>query len=355
MARLKLAMINSIKPMAGAGDGVTEYAYQMQSKLKHIVMIDQVYAINKARKNDVFGLAKVNALLSRKASFAAKKDYDIFHIVNQEVGFAAGDVKRVNNLNRVVTTIHDIARLEQGLHRGVVQKIYNHMVNNSIATAVAESDYLIFDSSQTMKKVRERFGFDRGGVINIGIDSKLFVKTIGKVHKNFSVGYLGSFAHHKNVSMLLDAAARLNRERIQFLIYGAGTEEGNLRKFVKSEHLKSVYFMGFAPEEKKRSIYDSFDVFVFPSMYEGFGLPILEAQSRGLPVVINSKGEIPEEVARYCFKADDSEHMAQIIIDIKNDGYDDSMRKNAMKYARSFSWEKCVLKTLEIYKTIINQ
>lgn len=350
MARLKLAMINSIHPMAGAGDGVTEYAYRMQLNLSKNAQIDQVYAIEEAKKNDVLGLVRVNALLSRRVSSAAKKDYDIFHIMNQEVGFTAKDVKRVSHLNKVITTIHDIARLEGGLHLGTAQKIYNHMVGHSVATAVEKSDYLIFNSSQTMKKVKKRFGFSNGKVINIGIDSRFSVKPIRKTHKNFSVGYLGSFAYHKNVSMLLESATGLKEDRIQFLIYGDGAEKKKLREFAEIKHLKKVNFMGFAPESKKIDIYDSFDVFAFPSKYEGFGLPILEAQSRGLPVIIYKHGEIPEEVARYCLRAEDSAHMAQIIKEIEKEGYDKGRRLKAMRYARSFTWKRCALETLKIYE-----
>ena len=101
------------------------------------------------------------------------------------------------------------------------------------------------------------------------------------------------------------------------------------------------------------SIYDSFDAFVFPSYYEGFGIPIIEAQSRGLPVIIYKYGKIPKEVRKYCFEAENSEHMAQIIEDLKENGYNEKLRKKATKYARTFTWEKCARETLEIYKKVL--
>ena len=96
--------------------------------------------------------------------------------------------------------------------------------------------------------------------------------------------------------------------------------------------------MGPAPENRILNIYDSFDAFVFPSLYEGFGLPILEAQSRGLPVIIYKYGKIPKEVRKYCFEAESPEHMAQIIEDLKENGYNEKLRKKATNYARSFTW-----------------
>ena len=103
------------------------------------------------------------------------------------------------------------------------------------------------------------------------------------------------------------------------------------------------------------NIYDSFNVFVFPSLYEGFGLPILEAQSRGLPVIIYKYGKIPKEVRKYCFEAESPEHMAQIIENIKENGYNEKLRKKATEYARSFTWEKCARETLEVYKKVLEK
>ena len=65
-----------------------------------------------------------------------------------------------------------------------------------------------------------------------------------------------------------------------------------LKEIKQNERIK---FMGFAPEEKIVDIYDSFDVFVFPCLYKGVGMPIIEAQSRGLPVIIYKYGKIPKK------------------------------------------------------------
>ena len=111
--------------------------------------------------------------------------------------------------------------------------------------------------------------------------------------------------------------------------------------------------MGFAPENKLVDIYDSFNVFVFPSHYEGFGIPIIEAQSRGLPVIIYKYGKIPKEVRKYCFEAESPEHMAQIIEDLKENGYNEKLRKKATEYARSFTWERCARETFNIYQTVL--
>ena len=67
---------------------------------------------------------------------------------------------------------------------------------------------------------------------------------------------------------------------------------------------------------------------------------MLEAQTRGLPVVIYKKANIPREVRKMCIEADDEAHMAQILEDIKRNGFSDKKRKAIMDYARGFTWAK---------------
>ena len=111
--------------------------------------------------------------------------------------------------------------------------------------------------------------------------------------------------------------------------------------------------MGFAPEPRIVDVYDSFDVFIFPSYYEGFGMPILEAQARSLPVIIYKFGALPKEVTRYCIKAEDESDAADIINKLKENGYNEKLRKKAAEYARGFTWEKCAKETLMVYKQML--
>ena len=352
MAGLKIALINGIKPMKGSGDGITEYAYNMYLQLRKKNKVDLIYAIERARKNDALGLIRINSALGKKAEEAAGEDYDIFHIVNQEVGFVAKAIKSVDRTRKVVTTIHDISRFQNGLHAGFMQKAYNEVVKRSIKNAVDYSDFLVFDSAQTMAEVENRFSRMLGQVVSIGIDSR-FSAPIRKRTGMFVVGYLGSFAHHKNVMMLIKAANMLKTQNIEFRVYGVGNDYWRVSRYIDAHGLDNVRLMGFADERKKVGIYDGFNVFVFPSLYEGFGLPILEAQARGLPVVIYKHGKISAEVRRHCMGAGSSKQLLEVILKLKKRGYDTSKRAAAISYARSFTWERCAKETFDIYKGLI--
>ena len=355
MAGLKIALVNGIKPIAGSGDGITEYAYNMYLQLGKRNEVIPVYSISASRKNDVHGLLKVNSYLSRKVRSAVEKKPDILHIVNQEVGFAAKDSKTTDSGLPVATTIHDISRFEVGLHRGVLQKAYNIMVQRSIMQSIRNSDLLLFDSSQTMAETRRRFDIGRHAVVNIGIGKKFSAPKRTKRSDRFTVGYIGSFAYHKNVIMLLRAARELGDAGIMFSVYGIGNEASSLAEYRERNGMRWVGLNGFAAESRKVAIYDTFDVFAFPSLYEGFGLPILEAMARGLPVVIYKKGKIPKEVRKYCIEAADESHMAQIISELRERGYGAKRRAEAMAYARGFTWERCAEETLKAYGGILGR
>ena len=353
MAGLKIALINGIKPMKGSGDGITEYAYNMYLQLRKKNKVDLIYAIERARKNDALGLIKVNATLRAKVKAVGRQRYDIFHVVNQEVGFAAKDIKSVSKSNKVVTTIHDVSRFYPGLQRGALQGLYNNIVKKSITEAVRYSDFILFDSKQAMDDARMKLRPKACAVVNLGIDKRFLTRIPLRNRHVFSVGYLGSFAYHKNAIMALKAANLMKSSCIEFLVYGAGSEDKSISDYAIAHRLTKVKLPGFADESRKLKIYDNFDLFVFPSLYEGFGLPILEAQARGLPVIIYKKGKIPKEVRKYCFEAEDETHMAQIIEDIKRNGYDSKLRRKSIEYARSFTWENTAKETLKVYKRVL--
>ncbi len=231
------------------------------------------------------------------------------------------------------------------LNNLVIKKIYNNQLN---------ADYFIASSVQTRDEaIKLGIEKDKISVINLGVDDKFLVKTKREAQHKFNIGYIGAITYRKNTEMIIKAAKYLHTN-IPINIYGNYTPE-YFRKINSMAIKRGIHFKGFAPENKLVQIYDSFDVFAFPSLYEGFGLPILEAQSRGLPVIIYKYGKIPKEVRKYCFEAESPEHMAQIIENIKENGYSKKLKKKATEYARSFTWEKCARETLEVYKKVLEK
>ena len=136
--------------------------------------------------------------------------------------------------------------------------------------------------------------------------------------------------------------------------FGSGQELREMESFKRRHALSEVRFNGVATSEKIEGAYASFDAFMFPSRYEGFGLPILEAQAMGLPVIVYKRGKIASEVRRYCLEADSEGAAAKILKDLRMYGYEDNLRNRAMMYAHGFTWEKTVRETVDVYKRTLS-
>jgi len=356
---MKIALVSTIKPSLGTGLGISEYTYQLTHHLKALdknLKLDNIYAVSEQKRNNILGLLYTNTIFKLRVKGLAKLDYDIAHITDHEIGFVAKILKKSGGSTKIVTTIHDLARFEKGLHRSLTQYIYNKLVQGSINDAINYSDYILCNSSQTYETIENRFGKKANmKVILHGVNEDLLNAKIPSKHKNsiFTVGYIGALMKHKNVIFILKAAKLLDKAEFSFLIYGTGVDMPILKKFKEDNSLSNVYIKGYLEEKDKVKTYDSFDVFVFPSLYEGLGSPILEAQSRGLPVIIYKYGKIPKEVRKYCFEAESPEHMAQIIEQLKENGYNEKERKKTMDYARSFTWGRTAKETLKVYRDVL--
>jgi glycosyltransferase involved in cell wall biosynthesis len=356
---MKIALVNVTKPISGTGDGVTEYTYQLYEKLKRSpgVDVDCFYAIEETRRNNLTGLLYTQTLFKQKAIQLAHKDYDIIHITNQEAGFVSKILRKNGSRAKIVTTIHDTMRLRNDLHRGVLQKTYNKLVSGSVADAMKYSDFLIFYESGTLQNAKKLFKFQKYENIALGIRDDLIQKKIPakRASKKFVIGYLGSFAFSKNVMLILKAANELkSNNRYVFNIYGTGEERDNLLRYKIENELGNVNFLGFAPESRKRQIYDSFDVFVFPALGAPHNFPPLEAMARGVPVIVSKQGEYIPEIRKVCIPAKDETDLARIIMSLDQKGYPNRLKRSAMAYAHSISWSETTRKTLNVYRNLLD-
>ena len=358
---MNILLISISKPYKGSGTGLTEYAYQLSEHLKLILpnnsSTDFLYTLSDSKRNNTKGLLYANTSFKKTIVNVPKSKYDIIHITDHEIGFAAKILKKSRNNAKIITTIHDLSRFEKGLHRGLSQKVYNKLVQGSIKDAIIYSDFILCNSSQTLNTIKERFGLIKNmKVVSHGTNDAIIKAKIPKrkAHRKFTIGYIGALVKHKNVILLLRAAEILkSKPGYKFVIYGTGMDKNMLLGFKQGNGLNNVEFKGYLKEDSKLKAYDSFDAFSFPSLYEGLGSPILEAQSRDLPVIIYKYGKIPKEVRKYCFEAESPEHTAQIIEDLKENGYNEKLRKKATEYARNFTWEKCARETLIVYKAVL--
>jgi glycosyltransferase involved in cell wall biosynthesis len=353
---MKVCIVDIQKPREGSGSGIGEYTYHLAKGLKDKkdVEVSEFYAVPKVGRFDIKNLLYINTLFKAKLASLAKEDFDIIHITNHEIGFAAKILKQRGTKAKIITTIHDAIRLHGKHSASMLQRHYNRLVKGSMKDACRFSDMVLFNSTLTKMEVSRFFACKGGLVIPLGVKEDL-MKTciIKKKNNHFVVGYIGSFGFNKNVISILKVAKILKESSIMFNIYGNGQEYDKLLEFKYKNDLSNVEFKGFAPEDRLTEIYDSFSTLFFPSVYEGFGIPILEAQARGIPVIVFQKSLIPKETRKYCIDAKDEKDAASIILNLKIKGFGEKKKNAEIKYAREFTWEKFLQGTYSAYKRVL--
>jgi glycosyltransferase involved in cell wall biosynthesis len=361
VVELKIALINIIRPQEGSGDGITEYAYRLYENMKKAHKVDLVYSLESSRRNDVVGNLMTHSAFKLKIRGLADAGYDIIHITNQELGFAAKILKDAKTSAKVVTSIHDLMRLlkkqKDDFHVGLMQGALNRLVSSSINDAVKYSDMVIFTASTVEKESKVLFdGLGEYRTTLLG-PKEIFRRTRipkPKAKKSFDIGFVGALAFRKNpIFILKTAKLMLSDPKYKFVVWGNGFEKKMLEEFKEKNNLTNVSFMGYAPEKGLIGVFDAFDLFFYPSLEEGSSLPILEAAARGLPVVVYDKNKIDVEVTKYCFVSKSPEDAARLIRRLATGGYTAALKKRSTEYARSFSWARVTKETIDAYKAVL--
>ncbi|MDE1860595.1 MAG: glycosyltransferase [Candidatus Micrarchaeota archaeon] len=332
------------------GQGVQKYIYNIWQNMLSVGSANQI---------DKVELGWGSGLRARQYSFtmlSMLNDLSKYDIVHMPAPILLNPVRR--GRAKTITTSHEFFLLNddnplrstpEGNPPFIGEKLYEMCRRQMLG-----SDYMIADSTLILNEaVKLGYSKDRIFLINIGIDQE-FIDVPFLEHSRgdtFVVGRLGSFGYRKNVAFSLGAFMRLKDTDMRFEVWGRpGGNYNELATMAAND--KRVVFKGFAPKEQLVNIYDSFDVYLHPILYTGFEMEILEAQARGVPVIVQRKGQIPEEVRRYCFEADDEDEMAEIIKDLKDNGYDRHKRDESMAYARQFTWRRTAEQTIKAYERV---
>jgi glycosyltransferase involved in cell wall biosynthesis len=177
--------------------------------------------------------------------------------------------------------------------------------------------------------------------------------------------YLGGFDHRKNLKTLLLAfPAHVDDSSLTARLVIAGPlpdRESSFfpdpRAMAQRWDLKDrVSFIGWVPDEDKPALYSEATLFVFPSLYEGFGLPPLEAMSCGTTVITSNRGSLPEVVGDGAMlvdpqEADDLTRAMNALL--RDEVQRKELSAKGLQRARVFSWKKTATQTMEIYKSAV--
>jgi len=286
-----------------------------------------------------------------------KKSYSVFHATN----FITLPTKYAKQ----VVTIHDLAFMK---FPDVVEKnIYEYMMK-WVPYSINKADQIIADSIHTKNDILQLFDVpeEKINVVYLAADKrfqKQSVQQIQSVRKKYNLAqeyllYIGTLEPKKNLVTLIDVYHTLKTEysvQEKLVIVGAkGWKFNPIFEKVQQLQLENdIIFMGYIADEDLPAIYSGATVFTFPSLYEGFGIPLLEAMQCEVPVVAANTSCIPEVVGDAAILADpyDIEKWAESIYQIISDhSLKEELIAKGLEQASKFSWEKVAKETLAVYE-----
>jgi len=271
---------------------------------------------------------------------------------------------------RSVVTIHDAIHLmfpEYRRHR--LGHAYAHA---SLWTAAHKSDRIFTVSEQSKRDILKFFKVppDKIVVTPNAIDERFSVapseEHVMQTRERYQLShayllYVGNIKPHKNLERLIEAF-RLVREQgrpeLELIIIGDEISKlQSLRRAVHKYQLhRFVRFLGFVPDKTLAVLYRLASVFVFPSLYEGFGLPPLEAMASGTPVVTSNVSSLPEVVGDAAILVDPyrAEAIADGILQVLRSAHlRDDLRQRGFARVKAYSWRRSAQRVREVYGEVV--
>jgi len=271
---------------------------------------------------------------------------------------------------KIVVTIHDLAfkRFPKTFPKKDLFKL-----NFLTDLAVKKADKIIAVSKSTKRDILKFYPKifpEKIKVIYHGFDAELFQKEISedefnkvlskfKIQNSKFILYVGAIQPRKNLKTLIKAFEFLKQDSknsdLKLVIAGgkAWSWEETIRTVKNSSEQESIIMTGKVSFEELAVLYKNAGIFVFPSLYEGFGIPVLEAFASGVPVII-SKNSSLEEVGggavEYFESLNENDLAEKIKKVLGSDKLQKKMIERGEEQLKKFSWEKCARETLEFIK-----
>ncbi|HOY10004.1 MAG TPA: glycosyltransferase family 1 protein [Candidatus Omnitrophota bacterium] len=351
--------------------GIGRYAFNLVRSLGEIDPDNEYWLYARKRILDFrrrlprfsSGKFKVKADYFNRGTDAVLRGADVYHSPSLDfIGFTSG---------KVVVTVHDLIYkvFPQG-HTPETRDISERQMRE----VVRKADHIICCSQATLDDLVRHFPVDKArlSVIHQGVDKGVFFPLRGQalaaarrvVQQKGVDGpfllFVGTLEPRKNLLHLLEAFERVKargtfRGRLVVIGMRGWMMEQLQTRLAGMKARADVILPGFVTDEELRCFYNCADVFIFPSFYEGFGFPVLEAFCCGAPV-ITSRGSACGEVAAGAAEMIDPESPAEISEAIRRIVHDEGCRQRlkaaALKRAEDFSFRKTAEETLRVYQRV---
>ena len=281
---------------------------------------------------------------------------DVIHLPNQNFARYA-----LFGKNPFIVTVHDLVRT---CFRFGGEAVIERILLRLDIRGIKRASHLIAVSHNTRNDLIEylKVPDSKISVIYCGVDRSFFKPYNVKLLDKPYILYVGSERPRKNLGRLFEAFAKLKKEFPELKLVKVGVSgrsekyrKNTMKKLASLGITEDVIFIDHVSELELAYYYSSAQLLAYPSLYEGFGLPPLEAMTCGCPVVTSNTSSLPEVVGEAGIMVDphDTDSLAQAMRQVLTDSeLRDNMIRKGLEQSKRFSWEKAAEQTLKVYKKV---
>jgi glycosyltransferase involved in cell wall biosynthesis len=264
---------------------------------------------------------------------------------------------------RLVVTVHDVAFLE---HPHAYPRTWRLLYRAALIRTARTADAVIAVSRHTAEDLARHTKIDRRRihVTPLGPSLPPTDTVVDAVLDRLKIPppyvlFVGTLEPRKNLVRLVRAYRRAAARGVEHALVLAGAAGWNAQPLLREigyEGPGRVVLTGHVPDEELDALYRGASAFVYPSLYEGFGIPVLDAMARGVPSVVSSTASLPEVAGEAAVPVDprSTAAIAEAIERVLRDrDLADRLREAGLRRAARFSWEETARLTLEAYKQVL--
>lgn len=272
---------------------------------------------------------------------------------------------RISSSTKRITMIHDLTPLLLTDYHPRKSVIFHKLLLRNV---LKNADQIITNSKNSKNDLLNMFAFTEGKIssIPLGVKDKKDFEADNEVLEKFNLTKpfflnVGTIEPRKNLSLLIKAynifRSEHSKEKIGLVIAGKkGWKcESILSEIKSSPFSNSITLTGYVSENELMNLYTRAKAFIYPSHYEGFGLPLLEAMRFGIPVLSADNSSLPEvggNVALYFKSAEELSHRLTKVLRLSQTELDD-IALSGRNRAAEFSWTKTAEQTLELISNVV--
>lgn len=285
-------------------------------------------------------------------------------IIRADILFSPGFVCPFIKTSKNVLVIHDMTFFSHPQVHTFFKRIYFPFM---IKRSIARSEKIISVSYNTKNEILKYSTAIKDDIVvthlaannisNIEIgDEKGFLEKKYNINGDFLL-FVGMIEPRKNINLIIEALEEINDSEIKFVVVGQkGWMIKDLYEKISEKKLEDrILFTGFVPDDELQIFYKNAKIFLYPSLYEGFGIPVLEAMSAGCCVITSNISSLPEVAgdAAILINPTKVEELKDAIdLLLSNDNLRNELIIKGFENCKKFSWKNTAEQTLNVFREL---